>query len=89
MTSSQGPNNPKTANTLGNPGTTVPGVYARLGVKPIINAGSWLTALGGSLMAPEVMRAMQEASTSFVDLRALQSAAGEILARACVLRPGW
>jgi L-seryl-tRNA(Ser) seleniumtransferase len=64
-------------------------VYARLGVKPIINAGSWLTALGGSLMAPEVLRAMEEASTAFVELRALQAAAGEVLARACGAEAGF
>ena len=74
MTSSHGP---------------VPGVYARLGVKPIINAGSWLTALGGSLMSPEVLRAMQEASTAFVDLHALQLAAGEVLARASGAEAGF
>ncbi len=77
MTSSQGSNG------------EIPGVYARLGVKPIINAGSWLTALGGSLMAPEVLRAMQEASTAFVDLRALQIAAGEVLSRACGAEAGF
>ncbi|HIF13554.1 MAG TPA: aminotransferase class V-fold PLP-dependent enzyme [Dehalococcoidia bacterium] len=70
-------------------GKTVPGVYARLGVKPIINAGSWLTALGGSLMAPEVLRAMEEASTAFVDLRALQTAVGDVLARACGAEAGF
>ncbi|MBT3941272.1 MAG: aminotransferase class V-fold PLP-dependent enzyme, partial [Chloroflexi bacterium] len=76
MTASQGHNN------------EVPGVYARLGVKPIINAQSWITALGGSLMAPEVMRAMQEASTAFVDLHELQGAAGKVLAQACGAEAG-
>lgn len=65
-----------------------PGVYARLGVKPVINAQSWVTALGGSLMAPEVLRAMQEASTAFVDLHALHLAAGELVARACGAEAG-
>jgi len=83
LTSPQGPDNPSISGL-----SSVPGVYARLGVKPIINAGSWLTALGGSLMAPEVMRAMQEASTSFIDMRSLQSAAGEVLARACGAEAG-
>ena len=58
-------------------------MYARLGVQPVINAQSRGTALGGSLMAPEVLRAMQEASTAFVDLHALHLAAGELVARAC------
>ncbi|MCH7593721.1 MAG: aminotransferase class V-fold PLP-dependent enzyme [Chloroflexi bacterium] len=62
---------------------SVPGVYARLGVKPVINAQSWVTALGGSLMPPEVLRAMQEASTAFVDLGALHLAAGKLVAQVC------
>ena len=86
MTSSQGPGTTDAGRARNN---SVPGVYARLGVKPIINAGSWLTALGGSLMAPEVLRAMEEASTAFVDLRALQTAAGEVLARACGAEAGF
>jgi len=86
VTSSQRPGSSDAGRALGN---TVPGVYARLGVKPIINAGSWLTALGGSLMAPEILRAMEEASTAFVDLRALQTAAGEVLARACGAEAGF
>lgn len=64
-------------------------MYARLGVKPIINAQSWVTALGGSLMAPEVLRAMQEASTAFVELSDLQEAAGKVLARACGAEAGF
>jgi len=86
VTSSQAPGSSDSGRAQGK---AVPGVYARLGVKPIINAGSWLTALGGSLMAPEVLRAMEEASTAFVDLRALQAAAGEVLARACGAESGF
>ena len=40
-----------------------PEVYARLGVQPVINAQSWVTSLGGSLMRPEVLDAMNEAAT--------------------------
>ena len=60
----------------------VPEVYARLGVKPVINAQSWITMLGGSLMRPEVLRAMDEAATAFVDLADLTRAGGQIVARA-------
>ena len=86
MTSSQMPGSSDAGRALSD---SIPGVYARLGVRPIINAGSWLTALGGSLMAPEVLRAMEEASTAFIDLRALQTAAGEVLARACGAEAGF
>ncbi len=60
-----------------------PEVYKKLGVKPVINAQSWVTSLGGSLMRPEVLRAMDEAATAFVDMKELNRAAGEIVARAC------
>ncbi len=60
-----------------------PEVYRKLGVKPVINAQSWVTALGGSLMRPEVLRAMDEAATVFVDMKELNRAAGEVVARAC------
>lgn len=60
-----------------------PEVYKKLGVKPVINAQSWVTALGGSLMRPEVLRAMDEAATAFVDMKELNRAAGEVVARAC------
>ncbi len=66
----------------------VPEVYARLGVKPVINAQSWVTMLGGSLMRPEVLRAMDEAATAFVDLAQLTRAGGEIVARACAAEAG-
>ena len=66
----------------------VPEPYARLGVKPIINAQSWVTALGGSLMRPEVLRAMDEAATAFVDMTELNLAAGRVVARACGAEAG-
>src|SRR5262249_35140763 len=55
-------------------------IYESLGVRPIINAYATLTRLGGSIMAPEVLQAMNEASKSFVDLHDLQRRVGERLA---------
>ena len=48
-----------------------PEVYRKLGVAPIINAQSWVTALGGSIMRPEVLRAMDEAAGAYVDMMQL------------------
>src|SRR5919106_4294253 len=59
---------------------SVPSVYQRLGVRPIINAVGTLTTLSGSLMLPEVKRAMEEASRSFVRIHELQEKAGKRLA---------
>ena len=56
------------------------GVYAKLGVRPVINGMGTVTILGGSLMPPEVVRAMEEASRHFVNLPELQKKAGERLA---------
>ena len=39
-------------------------VYARLGVRPIINGMGTYTLLGGSIMPPEVVAAMAEAAQS-------------------------
>ena len=55
--------------------------YTRLGVRPVINAASWRTALGGSIMPPPVIEAMQEASRSFIDFDELNREAGEVIAR--------
>ena len=55
-------------------------VYRRLGVRPFINArGTW-TYLSGSVLLPEVRRAMEDASRHFVDMFELQRAAGRRLA---------
>ncbi|MCZ2152215.1 MAG: aminotransferase class V-fold PLP-dependent enzyme [Bryobacterales bacterium] len=55
-------------------------VYERLGVKPVINGMGTVTVLGGSLIPPEVVRAMDEASLHFVHLPDLQKKAGAHIA---------
>jgi len=55
-------------------------VYRRLGVRRIINAMGFHTHLSGSLMPPEVIRAMEEASQHFVRIDDLQRKVGERLA---------
>src|SRR5207247_457471 len=51
----------------------------RLGVQPVINAVGTLTTLGGTLMSPEVIQAMEEASRYFVPIHPLQAAVGRRL----------
>ena len=65
-----------------------PEVYKKLGVSPIINAQSWVTSLGGSIMRPEVLSAMDEAANAFVDIKKLNRAAGEVVALACGAEQG-
>lgn len=55
-------------------------VYEGLEIRPVINANATLTKLGGSLMPPEVIEAMIEASRYFVDLPDLQRKVGERIA---------
>lgn len=57
-----------------------PKTFAALGVRPLINAQGRLTRLGGSIMAPEVVAAMADASTSYVDIFELQREVGRRLA---------
>lgn len=56
-------------------------IYESLGVRPLINAATTYTAIGGSLMPPEVLDAMREAASCFVDLHDLHERAGAELAR--------
>lgn len=55
-------------------------LYDELGIKPIINATATLTRLGGSRMPPEVLDAMRDAASCFVDLEELQTRVGARLA---------
>jgi D-glucosaminate-6-phosphate ammonia-lyase len=56
------------------------GIYEELEVTPIMNACGYVTRLSGSLMLPEVMDAMVEASRVYVSIAELQEAAGSIIA---------
>lgn len=55
-------------------------VYERLGVRPLINGMGTYTVLGGSLMPPEVLRAMAEAAGSFVSIPELREKVGARIA---------
>ncbi|MBK9167714.1 MAG: aminotransferase class V-fold PLP-dependent enzyme [Bryobacterales bacterium] len=55
-------------------------VYTKLGLRPIINAAGTYTHLGGSLMPPEVLEAMNDAAMHYVPIRQLSRAAGERIA---------
>ncbi|MBI3680304.1 MAG: aminotransferase class V-fold PLP-dependent enzyme [Acidobacteria bacterium] len=55
-------------------------VYGNLGVKPVINGMGTVTVLGGSIMPPEVIRAMDEAAQHFIHLPELQKKAGARIA---------
>jgi L-seryl-tRNA(Ser) seleniumtransferase len=50
------------------------------GIRPVINANATVTVLGGSLMPPPVVRAMNDAAAQFVDLPELNERVGERLA---------
>ena len=57
-----------------------PEVYTRIGVRPFINCTATLTINGGSLMLPEVIAAMEQASHFHVNLDELMEKAGTRLA---------
>lgn len=56
------------------------GVYDKLGVTTFINAAGNGTSIGGSIMQPEVLAAMEEASRSFVSIPELLQRAGRRVA---------
>jgi D-glucosaminate-6-phosphate ammonia-lyase len=59
---------------------TEPTIYERLGVRTIINGRGATTAVGGTLMPPEVSAAMTEAASAFVVLDELNARVGERIA---------
>lgn len=68
-------------------------VYERLGVKKRINAAANGTSIGGSIMFPEVVAAMQEAGQSYVSIPELLERAGNRIAElsgvdACTITNG-
>src|SRR5262245_24999674 len=62
------------------PTPTAPDVYRELGLRSLINAAGTYTALGGSLMPPEVVEAMAAAARQFVSLTELHAAVGKQIA---------
>jgi L-seryl-tRNA(Ser) seleniumtransferase len=56
------------------------GFYDRLGVRTVINGVGNGTAIGGSIMRPEVVEAMAEASRSYIRLPELLEKAGQLVA---------
>ena len=57
-------------------------IYKQFGVKRVVNGRSYSTKVGGCLMAPEVLQAMQEAAKCFVRIEDLQDAASRVIAAA-------
>ncbi|MGC2162058.1 MAG: L-seryl-tRNA selenium transferase [Silvibacterium sp.] len=64
-------------------------IYAELGVSPVINGAGTYTALGGSLMHPDVMDAMRLGNEHFVDINELEVAAGKKMAELCQMPAGY
>jgi hypothetical protein len=60
---------------------SVPAVYARLGVRPVIHGSGPTTRYGGSLMRPETIEALREAAQALVNIDELNEAAGAAIAR--------
>ena len=65
--------------TMGPTGATV--TYKDLGVRHVINGVGVVTTLGGSIMPPEVVATMVEASKNFISLIDLQIKAGQRIAK--------
>ena len=56
-------------------------IYDRLGVEKLINAWGTVTRVGGSLVDPSVMQAMNEASRYFIDFEEYHKKAGDYVAK--------
>jgi D-glucosaminate-6-phosphate ammonia-lyase len=59
---------------------TTPRIYSEIGVRSIINGRGATTAVGGTLMHPEVLAAMVDASRAFVFIDELNERVGERIA---------
>ena len=59
----------------------IPAIYTKLGVKPVIHASGSTTRYGGSMLRPEALEAMRDASRALVNLDELNEAAGAAIAR--------
>lgn len=64
-------------------------IYDDLGVPRVVNAAGTKTRIGGSLIRPEVVEAMQSAATGFVRLSDLQAQASELIANVTGAEAGY
>ena len=64
-------------------------IYAQLRVREIIHAAGTKTRLGGTLMLPEAVDAMVQASRAFVKMEELQERAGQIIAQVTGAKSGY
>ncbi|MBI3972233.1 MAG: aminotransferase class V-fold PLP-dependent enzyme [Chloroflexi bacterium] len=55
-------------------------IYTELGITPVINARGNQTVLGGALLSPRILAAMDEANRYFVDMDALLTRTGQMAA---------
>src|SRR2546428_1069909 len=58
----------------------IPEVYRKPGVRPVIPGSGTTTRYGGSLLRPEALEAMREASLALVNIDELNEAAGAAIA---------
>lgn len=56
--------------------------FEKCGIRRVINAATSATTLGGSISSPDVFRAVEDASKSFVFIPELQTWAGKRIAEA-------
>ena len=64
-------------------------IYDRIGVRTVINGRGATTAVGGSLMHPDVTAAMVEASKAFVAIEELNAKVGEVIAEVTGAEAGY
>jgi L-seryl-tRNA(Ser) seleniumtransferase len=64
-------------------------IYEKIGVRPIVNARGATTAIGGTLMPPQVVAAMADASQAFVVVDDLNAAVGARLAEVAGAEAGY
>ena len=68
---------------------SVPAIYDEIGIRPIINGRGATTAVGGTLMSPEVLAAMTEAAGAFIVLDNLNRRVGERIATLTEMEAGY
>jgi D-glucosaminate-6-phosphate ammonia-lyase len=71
------------------PGALKTDIYERIGVRTVINGRGATTAVGGSLMRPEVATAMVEATKAFVVIEELNAKVGEKIAEVTGAEAGY